>query len=88
MGPLALRVLDGRYPRSMVSAHYDPEVDIALLVFEAGEAVSEERDWGLIDRHPDDAHLMGLEIWDASRNLPPGLVAALPAAAPEERKAA
>ncbi|MET0558418.1 MAG: DUF2283 domain-containing protein [Solirubrobacterales bacterium] len=58
--------------------HYDPEVDIALLVIEPGQAVSEEHDWGLIDRDPDDAHLMGFEIWDASHNLPPELVAALP----------
>jgi uncharacterized protein YuzE len=65
----------------MVCAHYDPEVDIALLVFERGATVSEEHDWGLIDRHPDDAHLMGLEIWDASHNLPPQLIAALPAPA-------
>jgi uncharacterized protein YuzE len=70
-----------RYPRLMASAHYDPEVDIALLVLESGPAVSEERDWGLIDRDPDDAHLMGFEIWEASTNLPPELVAALPTAA-------
>lgn len=59
-------------------AHYDPEVDIALVVFELGAAVSEEHDWGLIDRDPEDGHLMGFEIWDASRRLPPGLVSALP----------
>lgn len=59
-------------------AHYDPQVDIALLSFERGPAVSEERDWGLIDRHPDDGHLMGFEIWEASRNLPAELVEALP----------
>jgi len=66
-----------RYPRTM-RVHYDPEVDIALLVIEPGPAVSEEHDWGLIDRDPDDAHLMGFEIWEASTNLPPELVAALP----------
>ena len=59
-------------------AHYDPEVDIALLSFERGRAVSEEHDWGLIDRHPDDGHLMGFEIWEASQNLPSELVEALP----------
>jgi uncharacterized protein YuzE len=67
-----------RYPRLTMRVHYDAEVDIALLVIEPGPAVSEEHDWGLIDRHPEDAHLMGFEIWDASRNLPPELVAALP----------
>lgn len=59
-------------------AHYDPEVDIALIVLEPGPAVSEEHDWGLIDHHPDDDRLMGFEIWEASRRLPPGLIAALP----------
>lgn len=68
-----------RYPRPIMHAHYDPEVDIALLSFERGSAVSEEHDWGLIDRDPDDGHLMGFEIWEASRNLPPELVSALPA---------
>jgi uncharacterized protein YuzE len=62
-----------------MSAHYDPEVDIALVVLERGPAVSEEHEWGLIDRDPDDAHLMGFEIWDASNHLPPELIAALPA---------
>lgn len=67
-------------------AHYDPEVDIALIVFEPGAAVSEEHDWGLIDRNPEDDHLMGFEIWDASRHLPPELIAALPS--PPTRDAA
>jgi len=68
-------------------AFYDPEVDIALLVIEPGPAVSEEHEWGLIDRDPDDAHLMGFEIWEASQNLPPEMVAAL-AAQPRDRDAA
>ncbi len=59
--------------------HYDPEVDIALLSFEQGSAVSEEHPWGLIDRDPDDGHLMGFEIWDARKRLPRELVDALPA---------
>ncbi len=59
-------------------AHYDPEVDIALIVLESGSAVGEEHDWGLIDRNPDDDHLMGFEIWEASNHLPPELIAALP----------
>lgn len=59
-------------------AHYDPEVDIALIVFEPGPAVSEEHTWGLIDRDPDDKHLMGFETWEASTHLPPELIAALP----------
>lgn len=67
-----------RYPRPVMRVHYDPEVDIALLSFERGRAVSEEHDWGLIDRCPDDGHLMGFEIWDARKRLPPELVDALP----------
>jgi len=43
--------------------HYDPEVDIAVLSFETGRARSKEHSWGLIDRDPDDGHLMGFEIW-------------------------
>ena len=58
--------------------HYDPEVDIAMISFESGRALSEEYPWGLIDRHPDDGHLMGFEIWSASKVLPPEMIAALP----------
>ena len=75
-------VADGenpRYPRPRMHVHYDPEVDIAMLSFEPGKAVSEDHEWGLIDRDPEDGHLMGFEIWDASRRLPRELVDALPA---------
>jgi uncharacterized protein YuzE len=68
-----------RYARPVMHVHYDPEVDIALLSFERGRAVSEEYDWGLIDRDPDDGHLMGFEIWEAHRHFPPELIDALPA---------
>jgi uncharacterized protein YuzE len=60
--------------------HYDPEVDIAMLSVEDGRAISQEHPWGLIDRHPDDGHLMGFEIWGASKILPAELIAALPLA--------
>jgi uncharacterized protein YuzE len=59
-------------------AHYDPEVDIVLIVLESGTAVSEEYPWGLIDRDPVDDHLMGFELWDASHHLPPELIKTLP----------
>jgi uncharacterized protein YuzE len=58
--------------------HYDPEVDIALISFENGRAIGERHSWGLIERDPDDGHLMGFEIWEASTILPPELIAALP----------
>jgi uncharacterized protein YuzE len=61
-----------------MSVHYDREVDIAELSFELGTAVSEEHEWGLIDRNPDDGHLMGFVIWEASQRLPKELVEALP----------
>jgi len=76
--PVDKRML--RYSRIAMRAHYDPEVDIALLSFEQGDAVSEEHSWGLVDRDPADGHLMGFEIWEASHRLPPELVAALPTA--------
>jgi uncharacterized protein YuzE len=60
--------------------HYDPEVDIAMISVEDGRAISQEHPWGLIDRHPDDGHLMGFEIWEASTILPAELIAALPLA--------
>ncbi len=60
--------------------HYDPEVDIAVLSFETGRARSKEHPWGLIDRDPDDGHLMGFEIWGASKILPAEMIAALPLA--------
>lgn len=60
--------------------HYDPDVDIAFISLENGRASSEEHSWGLIDRDPDDGHLMGFEIWKASKTLPPELIAALPRA--------
>lgn len=77
MAPLA-STNSQRYPQLGMGIHYDPEVDIALLVLEPGTAVTEEHEWGLIDRDPTDAHLMGFEIWEASNHLPPELIAALP----------
>jgi uncharacterized protein YuzE len=60
--------------------HYDPEVDIALISIEDGHAIAQEHPWGLIERHPDDQHLMGFEIWGASKILPAEMIAALPLA--------
>jgi len=67
----------GRYAQTTVRAHYDPEVDIALFVLEAGASTSERRDWGLIDRDPRDHRLMGFEIWEASDRLPADLLKAI-----------
>lgn len=59
---------------------YDPEVDIASISLEKGDAASEEHPWGLIDRDRGDGHLMGFVIWEASKRLPAEMVAALPVA--------
>jgi uncharacterized protein YuzE len=80
MAPLT-KAHSRRYSRSAMRMHYDPEVDIALIVLEPGAAASEEHPWGLIDRDPEDGHLMGFEIWEASNHLPPELIAALPSPA-------
>lgn len=75
------RIVDrglGRYARLTMRVHYDPTVDIVLMVIESGEAVSEEHEWGLIDRDPTDDHLMGFEVWEASRRLPQELLQAFP----------
>lgn len=69
-------------------SHYDPEVDIALISFEDGRTVAEERSWGLIERDPDDGHLMGFEIWRASEILPAEMIAALPLAGKPSASAA
>jgi uncharacterized protein YuzE len=61
-------------------ASYDPEVDIAMICFEEGRAVSERHSWGLIDRDRDTGRLMGFEIWNASRILPAEMIEALRAA--------
>jgi uncharacterized protein YuzE len=66
--------------KAMESANilsYDPEVDIAMICIEEGHAISEEHPWGLIDRHPDDGHLMGFEIWGASKVLPTEMIEAM-----------
>ena len=67
-------------PVRLLYAYYDRDADIAMISFENGRANSERYDWGLIDRHPDDGHLMGFEIWEASKMLPAEMIAALPLA--------
>lgn len=61
-----------------VTLHYDPEVDIALISLEKGQAATEKYPWGLIDRDPDTGRLMGFELWKASTVLPAEVIDALP----------
>jgi uncharacterized protein YuzE len=61
--------------------HYDADADIASLRFERYDpatAVPEKTDYGF--RELDIAHrkLVGLQYWQASRNLPADLLAMLP----------
>lgn len=62
-------------------AHYDSEVDIAWFRFGTpGNPKidhSDEMGWGLIDRD-EEGGVLGLEFWNASEQLPPALLEALP----------
>ena len=53
-----------------------------------GRAIGQEHSWGLIERDPDDGHLMGFEIWGASKILPAEMIAALPLAGKPKASAA
>jgi uncharacterized protein YuzE len=62
------------------SVYYDREADIAWLpTGQSDRVVSEEVEWGLIDHDLESAAVVGVEIWSASKRLPPELLGALPA---------
>jgi uncharacterized protein YuzE len=69
------------------SLSYDSEVDIAMICMERGRAIGEEHPWGLIERNPDTGAVMGFEIWQASKVLPPEMLEAMRTAG-EPRNAA
>lgn len=60
-------------------SYYTPEGDIAYLrVRDPSGAVSSETEpWGLRDLD-ESGELVGIEVWAASKRLPPELVEALP----------
>ena len=65
-----------------IDGHYDQHADIAWLRFESydpGTVVAEQTDFGLRELDPADGHLVGLEFWRASHQLPDELLAMLPA---------
>jgi uncharacterized protein YuzE len=63
-------------------AYYDREADIAWLPTGTSEdVVSEEVDWGLIDHDSGTDEVVAIEVWAASKRLPPELLATLPAPA-------
>ncbi|MDQ3935678.1 MAG: DUF2283 domain-containing protein [Actinomycetota bacterium] len=62
-----------------VESYYTPEGDIAYIRVRSpqGRVRSEEEHWRLRDFDETGA-LLGLEVWSASKVLPPELVEALP----------
>jgi len=70
------------YPEHMNSrfAYYDREADIAWLpTGDSSDVVSEEVDWGLIDHDSATDEVVAIEVWSASKRLPPEVLATLPA---------
>jgi uncharacterized protein YuzE len=60
-------------------AYYDRKADIAWLPTGASDrVVSEEVEWGLIDYASGSDAVVAIEIWSASRRLPPELLEILP----------
>jgi uncharacterized protein YuzE len=64
-------------------AYYDREADIVWVPLGfSNDAMSEETEWGLIDRDADTDRVVGIEIRDASGRLPADLLAVIPPPAP------
>jgi uncharacterized protein YuzE len=60
-------------------SYYDREADIVWIPLGiSDDAMSEETEWGLIDRDATSDAIVGIEIRDASERLPADLLAALP----------
>jgi uncharacterized protein YuzE len=78
---------DGRgrgYPEPMSAkfAYYDREADIAWLpTGDSADVVSEEVEWGLVDHDSATDEVVAIEVWSASKRLPPEVLATLPAPA-------
>ena len=63
-------------------AYYDRDADIAWLrTGESSDVVSEEVEWGLIDHDSTTDEVVAVEVWSASKRLPPEVLATLPAPA-------
>jgi uncharacterized protein YuzE len=61
-------------------AYYDREADIAWLpTGHSDDVVSEEVEWGLVDHDSGSDAVVAIEIWSASKRLPPELLEMLPA---------
>jgi uncharacterized protein YuzE len=60
-------------------AYYDRKADIAWLPTGHSEnVVSEEVEWGLVDHDAGTDEVVGIEVWSASKRLPPELLATPP----------
>ena len=65
-----------------IDGHYDRAADIAWIVlpgFDGEHAVGHEQEWGLRELDERTGDLVALGFWQASRQLPPALLDALPA---------
>jgi uncharacterized protein YuzE len=63
-------------------AYYDREADIDWLpTGDSSDVVSEEVEWGLIDHDSTTDEVVAIEVWSASKCLPPEVLAMLPAPA-------
>ena len=61
-------------------AYYDRDADIAWLpTGDSADVVSEEVGWGLIDHDSATDEVVAVEVWSASKRLPPEVLATLPA---------
>ena len=70
-------------------AYYDREADIAWLpTGDSQDVVSEEVEWGLIDHDSATDEVVAIEVWSASKRLPPEVLATLPAPASRHDAAA
>jgi uncharacterized protein YuzE len=60
-------------------AYWDREVDIAWIpTGPTASIVSEETSWGLVDHNKETGEVTSLEIWDASKVIPIGLLERMP----------
>jgi len=63
-------------PMSAKFAHYDREADIAWPPTGGSrDVVSEEAEWGLIDHDSATDEVVAVEVWSASKRLPPEALA-------------
>lgn len=64
-----------------IDGHYDADADIAWVRFEncdPSTVVAEEADTGLRELDPSTGEVVGLEFWQASRELPVDFLRMLP----------